>query len=492
MPGCLRVLLFAAVLACAAAPADAQSSMRMWVDLPKQGATSRAPFIVAGWALDSTAAGGSGVDLVHVWAYPYIGAELGSPRFLGAAKLGISRPDVAALFGSTFETSGFGLVVPRTVPAGPYLIVVYARQGSTQMFAAAATVSITVEQPGLSDLDCAVGDSPRWDGNSWGCSAATGVAGPAGPQGAHGATGATGASGATGATGPTGPAGAPAGIHGEGSDGAMTVSMSADWSTTPPAGTFQFSSFTVAAGQTLTVPSGLTIRVAGNVTIAGAIVVGANPFVNVAGGIPHPGVCSTAVPLGASGIANGVGGTAVNDAVARLVVNPDFSGGGNGSGIAGVHGFGGGVLRIFASGTISVTGSIAANGVAGTNGAANNSGGGGAGGVVTLASSTSISNAGTISANGGAGGNGSVAPARAASGGGGGGIIHLLSPSNTAGSLTVTGGAGGTGGGSISNGGGGGACGGNGGASGAVTGQGGLTGKTYVTTVTNPATFISR
>ena len=146
----------------------------------------------------------------------------------------------------------------------------------------------------------------------------------------------------TGPAGATGPAGSPAGIHGDGSDGALTVSTSENWSTSPPAGTFQFGSFTVAASQTLTVPSGLTIRVAGDVIIAGAIVVGASPFVNVAGGIPHLGVCSTVVPLTASGIANGAGGTAVNEAVARLLVSPDFSGGGNGAGLAGVHGFGGG------------------------------------------------------------------------------------------------------------------------------------------------------
>ena len=510
MPGCARVLLFTAVLGCAARPAHGQSTMRVWVDLPKQGATATAPFIVGGWALDTASAADSGVDLVHVWAYPYLGADLGVPRFLGVATLGIRRPDVARMFGGAFETSGFGLIVPRTTPAGPYLIVVFARQASTQIFAATATVAITVEQRGLSDLDCAAGDSPRWDGNAWGCGAATGAPGPAGPEGppgppgstgppgppgAPGAAGTTGPAGTPGAAGATGPAGAPAGIHGEGSDGDMTVSTSVDWSTSPPPGTFQFSSFTVAAGQTLTVPSGLTIRVAGNMTIAGAIVVSPSPFSTVAGGvIPYLGICSTSWPLGASGIANGVGGTAVNGAVARLLVTPDFGGGGNGAGIPGVHGTGGGVLRIFASGTITVSasGSIAANGVAGTNAASNNSGGGGAGGIVILASSTSISNAGTISVNGGAGGNGSVAPARASSGGGGGGIIHLLSPSNSAGTLSANGGAGGTGGGSISNGGGGGACGGNGGASGAATGETGAPGKTYVTTVTNPATFIPR
>jgi hypothetical protein len=273
----------------------------------------------------------------------------------------------------------------------------------------------------------------------------------------------------------------------------MTIAASENWITNPPSGTFQFASFTVNAGQTLTVPSGLTIRVAGDATIAGRIAVAPNPYSNTA--IVHPGACSTTAPTNASSFVVGSGGVAVNAGVAQLLVNPDFSGGGNGAGIAGVFGAGGGVLRILASGPITMTetGSIAADGVNGENASiGSNSGGGGAGGLIILASHTSIINRGTISANGGAGGSGLVTPAaRAASGGGGGGIIHLLSPSNTAGILTVTGGAGGTnGGGGFANAGGGGACGGNGGATGPLTGEAGSTGRTLITTIANPATLI--
>ncbi|MGH9321246.1 MAG: hypothetical protein ACRD3V_15350, partial [Vicinamibacteria bacterium] len=111
------------------------------VETPSPGPLSL-PFVVAGWAIDGNAPTGTGVDVVHVWATPTSG---GSQIFLGAASLGISRPDVAAFFGNpNFQSSGYSLGV-STLPPGSYLLVVWARSTITGSFtSAAAPVSITV------------------------------------------------------------------------------------------------------------------------------------------------------------------------------------------------------------------------------------------------------------------------------------------------------------------------------------------------------------
>ena len=119
------------------------SGLRMAVDAPVQGATALPSFVVAGWALDGSAITGSGIDAVHVWAYPSSGA---APSFAGAATLGHSRPDVAAAFGSQFGTAGYALAVENLAP-GSYTLIVYARQASTGTFAVERAVGVTVTAP---------------------------------------------------------------------------------------------------------------------------------------------------------------------------------------------------------------------------------------------------------------------------------------------------------------------------------------------------------
>ena len=343
---------------------------------------------------------------------------------------------------------------------------------------------------------------PRLNGTPGptGATGATGATGTAGTNGAPGATGATGATGTAGTNGATGATGA-ATIYGDGSDGSLTISSTTDWNTTPPASArLQFVNFTVSPGVTLTVPSGLIIRATGSVTIGGTITVSPNPYQNTNSEVISIGDCAVTAPTNSLSDAVGVGGTAVNALAGRQLLRATRAGGGNGTtpSIVGgtmASGRGGGTLRIFAAGSITISGSIVASGTSGQSATAlSSSVGGGAGGILILASKTSISNSGAITANGGAGGNGitGVAPS-GASGGGGGGIIHLLSPANTAGTLSVSGGAGGGSPGATSSfAGGGGACGGNGGASGLASagGVGGSTGLTFTTTVTDPATLI--
>ncbi|OFW08773.1 MAG: hypothetical protein A3H96_04845 [Acidobacteria bacterium RIFCSPLOWO2_02_FULL_67_36] len=113
----------------------------MSIDRPGTGTTTGRPFPVAGWAIDLDSAAGTGVDAIHVWAFPVGG---GSPVFLGVAGYGGVRGDVGAIFGSRFTNSGYNLVV-SSLPAGTYQIAVYAHSAVTGTFNQARAVTVTVQ-----------------------------------------------------------------------------------------------------------------------------------------------------------------------------------------------------------------------------------------------------------------------------------------------------------------------------------------------------------
>ena len=109
-----------------------QSRPTMWVDLPRADATVRGRFRVAGWALDLGASTGTGVDAIHVWAYPNGGS---APIFIGASQGFMTRTDIATAFGSSrFAPSGFDFVSQTQLTAGTYDIAVYARSKVTGTF----------------------------------------------------------------------------------------------------------------------------------------------------------------------------------------------------------------------------------------------------------------------------------------------------------------------------------------------------------------------
>ncbi len=112
----------------------------MSVDLPSPNASPGPPFLIAGWAIDRGATGGTGVDVVHVWAFPAGG---GAPIFLGAASTGGTRLDVGGIYGSRFTDSGFGLMAAGLGP-GTYDVVIYARSTVTGTFNNARVVRVTV------------------------------------------------------------------------------------------------------------------------------------------------------------------------------------------------------------------------------------------------------------------------------------------------------------------------------------------------------------
>jgi hypothetical protein len=123
---------------------------------PTNGATLNPPFTVIGWALNTTAPSGTGVDTVHVYAFPGGG---GAGIFVGVATYGLSRPDVAAVFGSQFTNSGFSLTAGGSLAPGPYMLAVYGHNAMTGTFDVVRTVNITIAPP-LSNpfIDL---DSPR-------------------------------------------------------------------------------------------------------------------------------------------------------------------------------------------------------------------------------------------------------------------------------------------------------------------------------------------
>jgi glucose/arabinose dehydrogenase len=119
------------------------SSLAMALDAPSDGATVGLSFQVGGWAIDQTAASGTGVDAVHLWAYPTSGA---APIFAGAASYGSTRSDVGAIYGSRFAPSGFGASVAN-LAAGSYDLRAFAHSSVTGAFSQQRTARITVAPP---------------------------------------------------------------------------------------------------------------------------------------------------------------------------------------------------------------------------------------------------------------------------------------------------------------------------------------------------------
>jgi hypothetical protein len=114
------------------------SSPMMNVEGPANGAVVPLRLAVSGWAYDSGAAIGPGVDLVRVFH-----GTACSGTVLGDALLGAVRPDVQSAFGlgPTFLATGFATVV--TLPVhGPQRITVCGRSTITGTFATQQTRSV--------------------------------------------------------------------------------------------------------------------------------------------------------------------------------------------------------------------------------------------------------------------------------------------------------------------------------------------------------------
>jgi hypothetical protein len=86
---------------------------------------------------------GTGVDAIHVWAYPDPGSGV-PPVFVGTPTYGGPRGDVGAAFGDArFTASGYSLSV-NTLASGTYDLVVYTHSTVTNTFNNYRVVRITV------------------------------------------------------------------------------------------------------------------------------------------------------------------------------------------------------------------------------------------------------------------------------------------------------------------------------------------------------------
>ena len=115
-------------------------AMRAVIDTPSADSVVEQPFTLAGWALDLAATNGTGVDTVHVWAYPATGAD---PIFLGVAAYGDKRADVGRMFGEALADAAYGLTAD-SLPPDTYDIVVYPHRAKTNTFDGAQIVRMTV------------------------------------------------------------------------------------------------------------------------------------------------------------------------------------------------------------------------------------------------------------------------------------------------------------------------------------------------------------
>jgi Viral BACON domain len=111
------------------------------IDTPSAQQDVGQPFVLAGWAADLDAGGGTGIDVLHVWAYPLTG---GAPVFLGTASPDGARPDVAAMHGEQFRDAGYGLLVQGLDP-GNYDLAVFAWSRARATFLPASVVRVTVQ-----------------------------------------------------------------------------------------------------------------------------------------------------------------------------------------------------------------------------------------------------------------------------------------------------------------------------------------------------------
>jgi hypothetical protein len=114
------------------------------IDAPVDGTRVGSAFFVGGWAADLDSSVDTGVNTVHVWAYPVdtSGAD-GAPIFIGPANYGGARPDVAAVYGDRFANSGYGIIV-NGLPRGTYDIAVFVYSTVLNTFTPAKVVRVTV------------------------------------------------------------------------------------------------------------------------------------------------------------------------------------------------------------------------------------------------------------------------------------------------------------------------------------------------------------
>jgi hypothetical protein len=119
----------------------------MGIDTPADQGAVGPVFSITGWAIDRAATSGTGVDGIHVYAFPRNGdGTLGSPTFLGVGTYGAARSDIGAVFGSQYTNSGFSLTASG-LSSGVYLIQVFLHSAVVGAFSGSQTILVTATGP---------------------------------------------------------------------------------------------------------------------------------------------------------------------------------------------------------------------------------------------------------------------------------------------------------------------------------------------------------
>jgi hypothetical protein len=122
------------------------SQSRLTIDAPAAGSVLPADLLLSGWAVDTASTTGTGIDAIHVYAYPNPGSGA-APLFLGLASYGGSRPDVGAVLGDArYSSSGYTLPIVGLTP-GVWQLTVYAHSTVSGDFAINRSTRITVYSP---------------------------------------------------------------------------------------------------------------------------------------------------------------------------------------------------------------------------------------------------------------------------------------------------------------------------------------------------------
>jgi hypothetical protein len=150
----------------------------MSFDAPANGTSFKGPYSMHGWAIDRSASSGTGVDTVHVWAYPIGASGLGTPKFVGQGEYGLFRTNVGAAYGDRFTRSGFRLSAMNLRP-GQYMFAAFARSTVANAFNNVDASVATVNPGPLMQLDTPTLDqsvTPTFSVGGWAMdlSAATG------------------------------------------------------------------------------------------------------------------------------------------------------------------------------------------------------------------------------------------------------------------------------------------------------------------------------
>ena len=148
-----RLLGGALAIGLLAAAVPAEATTLVAIDSPAASATVQQPFFVTGWTIDAASTTDTGVDAIHIWAYPNPGSGQAAVFVTAAAAsdYGYARPDIAALYGSRFQPSGYRIVVRGLAP-GLYTLVVYAHSSIDATWTT-NTVNVTVTANPIMSLD---------------------------------------------------------------------------------------------------------------------------------------------------------------------------------------------------------------------------------------------------------------------------------------------------------------------------------------------------